>query len=120
PRSSADSSCRSALSSRRARTPHVAAPASLAVSLAEQSRRARRGAVREVMMKKLLLALTLVSVPAFTAPAASQTREEQQRWEAAQARYDSETDLYQRERERYMAARARDRGYGRDRYEVAP
>jgi hypothetical protein len=72
------------------------------------------------MMKRLLLALTFVSVPVLTAPAAAQTREEQQRWEAAQARYDAETDVYQRERDRYMAARARDRGYGRDRYEAAP
>jgi hypothetical protein len=68
------------------------------------------------MMKKLLLALTLVSVPALTAPAAAQSYEDQRRWEAAQARYDAETDLYQRERDRYMAARARDRGYGRDGY----
>ena len=78
-------------------------------------------------MKRLLLALTLVSVPALVAPAGAQSYEEQRRWEQAQARYDSETDLYQRERERYMAARDRDRrggydrdyrrdGYGRDPY----
>jgi hypothetical protein len=68
------------------------------------------------MMKRLLLALTLVSVPALTAPAGAQSYEEQRRWEAAQARYDAETNLYQGERDRYMAARDRDRGYGRDRY----
>src|SRR4051812_37877609 len=68
------------------------------------------------MMKRLLLALTLVSVPALIPPAGAQTYDDQRRWEAAQARYDAETSLYQRERDRYMAARDRDRSYGRDRY----
>jgi hypothetical protein len=72
------------------------------------------------MMKRLLLALTLVSVPALVAPAGAQNYDEQRRWEAAQARYDAETSLYQRERDRYMAARGRDRGYGRDRDDGAP
>ena len=70
-------------------------------------------------MKRLLLALALVSVSALIAPAGAQNYEEQRRWQAAQARYDAETDLYQRERARYMAARDRDRGYGRDRYDDA-
>ena len=71
-------------------------------------------------MKRLLLALTLVSVPALTAAAGAQTYEEQRRWEAAQARYDAETDAFQQERARYMAARARDRGYGREGDRAAP
>jgi hypothetical protein len=73
-------------------------------------------------MKKLLLALALVSVPALCGPAGAQSYQEQRRWEAAQARYDSETALYQRERDRYMAARGRSGGgyrnetYRRDDY----
>jgi hypothetical protein len=73
-------------------------------------------------MKKLILALVLSSVPAFTLPAGAQTYQEQRRWDAAQARYQRETDLYQRERDAYYAARDRGRGgYGRDyRYNGAP
>ncbi|MDB5692567.1 MAG: 17 kDa surface antigen [Alphaproteobacteria bacterium] len=61
-------------------------------------------------MKKLLLALTLVSVPALTGTAFAQSYQDQRRWEAAQARYQSETEIYQRERDRYTAARARSGG----------
>jgi hypothetical protein len=61
-------------------------------------------------MRKILLALVLSSVPAFTLPAGAQTYEEQRRWDAAQARYQRETDIYQRERDAYYSARDRDRG----------
>jgi hypothetical protein len=61
-------------------------------------------------MRKFLLApvLTMVLMPALTAPAAAQSYAEQRRWEAAQARYQSETDLYRRERDRFMSAQGRD------------
>jgi hypothetical protein len=62
-------------------------------------------------MRRFLLApvLTMVMMPALTAPAAAQSNADQRRWEAAQARYQSETDLYRRERDRYMSTQGRDR-----------
>ena len=50
-------------------------------------------------MRKFLLALVLSSVPVFVAPAGAQSYEAQRRWDAAQARYQRETDIYQRERD---------------------
>ncbi|MEA3003344.1 MAG: hypothetical protein QOH81_2132 [Sphingomonadales bacterium] len=67
------------------------------------------------MMKKLVFALTLASVAALSGPAGAQSYQDQRRWDAAQARYQSETQIYQRERDRYMAARGRSGGgYYRD------
>jgi hypothetical protein len=71
-------------------------------------------------MRKIL-ALALAAAPALAVPAHAQTYDEQRRWDAAQARYQSESDLYQRERDRYMRARDRDaRGGAYDRGYDAP
>lgn len=49
-------------------------------------------------------------------PASAQSYADQQRWDAAQARFQSETDIYNRERDLYYEARERDRsGYRDDR-----
>jgi hypothetical protein len=66
------------------------------------------------MMRKAL-ALVLALAPVVATPAIGQSYEEQRRWDAAQARYQQETDLYQGERDRFMRARERDarRGYDR-------
>ena len=52
--------------------------------------------------------------PAFPLGPASDISD-RRRWQAAQSRYEAEASLYQRERERYMAARARDGRGGYDR-----
>jgi hypothetical protein len=70
-------------------------------------------------MRKFLLALVLSSVPVFAMPASAQSYEQQRRWDAAQARYQRETDIYQRERDAYYAARDRYRG-GYNGYNGAP
>ena len=68
-------------------------------------------------MKTSLLALTLTALVAVSAsPASAQSRAEEDRWEAAQRRFDNERALYQRERERYEAAVRRDEEYRRDDY----
>lgn len=73
-------------------------------------------------MKTRLILLALATAASLTPPALAQSREDQARWDAAQARYQRETDIYQQERDRYYDARARDRdgryggGYGGDRF----
>lgn len=69
------------------------------------------------MKKTILVLAALAALPAFAAPAAAQTRDEQARWDAAQRRFDAETRLYQRERSLYFAAQDRDR---REAYRRAP
>jgi len=72
------------------------------------------------MKKSILLALSmgLAALPVLAAPAAAQTRAEQQRWDNAEARYRAEFDRYLRERDLYTEARLRGRyydgGYDRD------
>ena len=68
-------------------------------------------------MKKYLLCLTAVLLPAVAAPASAQTYSDQRRWEAAQERYEQETEIYERERRRYMASRERRRGSYRGGYD---
>jgi hypothetical protein len=53
-------------------------------------------------------------------PAGAQTAYDQRRWEQAQERYRAETDIYNRERERYMSLRNRGRYDDRYRYNDAP
>jgi hypothetical protein len=67
-------------------------------------------------MRKILLALVLSSIPAIAVPAGAQTAYDQRRWEQAQDRYRTETDIYNRERDRYMSLRGRGRGGYDDRY----
>jgi hypothetical protein len=62
-------------------------------------------------MKALYLGIALAAAPALAAPAGAQSRADQQRWDAAQARYRAETDLYQRERDRYYRVSASRGGY---------
>ena len=58
----------------------------------------------------LAAAMPLLSLPA---PVSAQSYSDQQRWDAAQARYRAEFDMFLRERDRYMASVARDHGgYG--------
>jgi hypothetical protein len=61
-------------------------------------------------MKRRNLALALAAMPALSAPVMAQSPSDVQRWEAAQARYRAETDLYLHERDRFMAIRSADRG----------
>lgn len=70
-------------------------------------------------MKNLYLGLALAAVPVMAAPAIGQSRADQQRWDTAQARYRSETDLYQRERDRYYRVANR-RGYPQPGYDQGP
>jgi len=65
-------------------------------------------------MKKSLIAIALAATAAagFTSSAFGQSRADDDRWRAAQRRYDEESRIYQRERERYDAAVDRDRRYG--------
>jgi len=63
----------------------------------------------------LALAVSAVAIAAPAAPASAQSRIDQQRWEAAQRRFDAEIDTYRRERDRYMSMRGRGEyrdGYG--------
>ena len=72
------------------------------------------------MKKTVMFVLSLAAAPAFlsvtAAPVAAQTASDQRRWDDAQARYRIEFESFLRERDRFMAARARDRGYYGDRY----
>ena len=65
-------------------------------------------------MKKSLVVLALAATAAagFAPSAFAPTRVEEDRWRAAQRRYDSERAIYDRERERYDAAVDRARRYG--------
>ena len=65
-------------------------------------------------MKKHLVVLALAATAAagFAPSAFGQTRTEEDRWRAAQRRYDQERALYDRERDRYDTAVDRDRRYG--------
>ncbi|WP_174297918.1 glycine zipper 2TM domain-containing protein [Sphingomonas bacterium] len=70
-------------------------------------------------MKRLYLGLALAIAPVVAAPVVAQSRSDQQRWNTAQARYRAETDLYQRERDRYYRVAGRD-GYARPGYDQGP
>lgn len=63
-------------------------------------------------MRKSLFALAIAVAPLFAIPASGQTRADEIRWEQAQRRFDTERTIFERERERYEAAR-RYRGGGR-------
>ena len=67
------------------------------------------------------LILGLALLPALSPPALAQTAEEERRWDEAQARFREETSIYERERDRYMAAleRSRDRDRYRTDYDAA-
>ena len=68
-------------------------------------------------MKTSVLMLA-IAMTASAVPAAAQTRSDEARWHEAQRRFETERDIYERERERYEEAVRRDRygyGYG-DRY----
>ena len=80
-------------------------------------------------MRSRLFALALATLPALAlsaaSPAAAQSRADEDRFRAASQRFDNEIAVYQRERDRYIAARARGpygsgyappRGYGDDPY----
>jgi hypothetical protein len=58
----------------------------------------------------IALALAATALAAGAAPAAAQSRADEDRWRAAQRRFDQERAIYERERDRYEAAR---RDYGR-------
>ncbi len=65
-------------------------------------------------MKSRFLMLALAALPALSAPALAQRYDGQRRWDAAQARYKSETDIYYRERDLYYDGRNRGPGgYGK-------
>ncbi|MFN3945429.1 MAG: glycine zipper 2TM domain-containing protein [Allosphingosinicella sp.] len=61
-------------------------------------------------MKKVTIAAVLAAAATLglAAPAAAQSRADQQRWEDAQRRFDRERSIYEAERDRYEAARHRD------------
>jgi hypothetical protein len=80
-------------------------------------------------MRSRLFALALATLPALAlsaaSPAVAQSRADEDRFRAASQRFDNEIAVYQRERDRYIAARARGpygsgyappRGYGDDPY----
>lgn len=70
-------------------------------------------------MKRLYLGMALAIAPIVAAPVAAQSRSDQQRWDAAQARYRAETNLYQRERDRYYRVANRG-GYPQPGYDQGP
>jgi len=73
-------------------------------------------------LKSKFIVLACSAAAMLASPLLAQTYQDQQRWDAAQARYQRETEIYQQERDRYYDARARDRdgryggGYGSDRF----
>ena len=71
-------------------------------------------------MKFRHIAIAHAAVPGIAAPVLAQSYDDQRRWDAAQARYRAETDLYLHERDRYMAMRARDDGPRREGYGGPP
>lgn len=59
-------------------------------------------------MKTRIIALALAAgTLTLAAPAAAQTRADEERWEQAQRRFDQERAIYERERDRYEQARRR-------------
>jgi hypothetical protein len=66
------------------------------------------------------IVLALAAIPGIAAPVLAQSPSDVQRWESAQARYRAETDLYLRERDRFMAMRGRGDGYRREGYGGPP
>ena len=62
-------------------------------------------------MRSRILALALAALPALAltaaSPAMAQSRADEDRFRAASQRFDNEIAVYQRERDRYIAARAR-------------
>jgi hypothetical protein len=63
-----------------------------------------------------ILALALATAVSLAQPAIAQSYDAQRRWDAAQARYQNETNIYQQERDRYYESRARDRDGDEDRF----
>jgi hypothetical protein len=60
-------------------------------------------------MKTRFLVLGLATLSAaFAVPALGQSRAEEDRWRAAQRRYDEERNIYEREQQRYDEAKRRD------------
>lgn len=68
-------------------------------------------------LKTSLLALAVAVTGVAATPALAQSRADQARWDQAQRRFDSERDIYERERARYDDAVRRDRRYGGGRYD---
>ena len=62
--------------------------------------------------KLVVLALAATAASGFAPSAYGQSRVEEDRWRAAQRRFDQERAIYERERERYEDAADRDRRYG--------
>jgi hypothetical protein len=58
-------------------------------------------------MRTSLIALAMAGAATLAAPAAAQTRADEQRWQDAQRRFDAERAIYERERDRYEQARRR-------------
>ena len=58
-------------------------------------------------MRRLAIAASLAALCAATGPAAAQSYQVQQRWNAAQSRYAQETQVYQRERDIYLRSGGR-------------
>ena len=74
-------------------------------------------------MRTRIFALALAAIPALafsSVPAAAQSRAAEDRWQAASRRFDNEVAIYQRERDRYMASRARGYDSGPARYDDDP
>ena len=70
-------------------------------------------------MKLRNLAIALATLSGIAAPVMAQSPSDVRRWEDAQARYRAETDLYLRERDRFMAMRnidSRPQGYYDERF----
>jgi len=63
-------------------------------------------------MRTKLILIALAALPALGTAAVAQSRADDQRWEDAQRRFDTEVANYQRERERYMSMRRRGGGGG--------
>ncbi len=63
------------------------------------------------MKKLIVLALAATAATGFASSAHGQTRVEEDRWRAAQQRFDRERAVYERERERYDDAVERGRRY---------
>ncbi|WP_243450852.1 glycine zipper 2TM domain-containing protein [Sphingosinicella sp. CPCC 101087] len=62
-------------------------------------------------MKTRLFVMALATASILATPAFGQSRAEEDRWRAAQQRFDQERAIYDRERERYEEAVRRDESY---------